>query len=382
MRKMPAVCAFALLFSLVGLFPAAALEIQVAGMGPTNVVSDQVTITVTWPTSEESYIILRVDGKFLQAQAPPCTFVWDTNSVADGEHELKATEVNAAGQTISEASIKVRVANSANVTPPVKLAYKFTEGQRLRYRISGETDVFDVRTKQRHLVPEMLYRALAGILNAEVTERVVSVADGGAVVERELVSGLMDYLDRYVRLAGVGRSTSLAVSATGAVSDGPGRVAAEAKFALAYLPLPQGPVDVGQTWQGPITVIDDLAQGTSREVDAKHRLVGFTLEGGEPCALIESQYRYESPLTVTVDLGERKFDAALTEGKRLTFFGLQSGRVVRMEETISREFTIKTMDYGIVAGATIPGVGGAAPEIIPEEVDLRYTTKVVLALSG
>ncbi len=268
-----------LIVCLAGLVaaPGLAVEITVAGMGAANVVSGTAQINVTAPGAQDGYVVLKVDGEFVAAQAPPFGLVWNTRDVDDGQHEVAVHEVSADGQIVDRATEVVRVQNQANVTGTVTLQYKFQQGDEFTYVIEGRSDIRELQQDQSYeLVPWTLYGAMAGNITAEASETVASMQAGSAVIDRTLTEGSVDFPEVVSRLRGVGLPTQFTVSPEGEVKDGPGTVNAESKFAAVWLGLPKGAVRQGQKWTSPLIAQFEVQDGRTLAVDADHEITRYT----------------------------------------------------------------------------------------------------------
>jgi hypothetical protein len=365
--------------------PGLAVEMTIAGMGAANVVSGTAQINVTAPGAPDGYVVLKVDGEFVAAQAPPFGLVWNTREVDDGQHEVAVHEVSADGQIVDRATEVVRVQNRANVTAPVTLEYKFQEGDELTYAIEGRSDVRELQQdKSYELVPWTLYGAMAGNISAQASETIASIQGGSAVIDRMLTEGSVDFPEVVSRLLGVGRPTQFTVSPAGEIKDGPGTVNAESKFAGVWLGLPQGAVRQGHKWTSPIVAQFEVQDGRTQAVDADHEIIEFVREGGVDCALIQSTYRQKLPIDIEIYGNRQTLDDVFVVGERLTYFAIETGRIVRVEDSLLGEFSAKSAEYGLYAitrGPTVPGAAGPTTRTVPETINLQLSLELTVDLN-
>lgn len=376
-RSQPTVVGLAVVCLLaLGLGTACAVELTIAGAGATNVVSGTVKLNVSAPGAEGGYVILKVDDKFISSQAPPFDFVWNSRTLEDGQHRITVTEVNADGKVADKATQVVRVENRATVTGPVTLAYQFRQGAKATYTITGQTDIKELGANRYYeFVPWNLYSSYAGRFEVAAAETVTNTQAGQAVIERALTAGEVDLPEAVSRLLGVGKTTQVNVTAAGALKDGPGVVNTECKFGAAWIALPEKPVQEGDKWSGPLVAQFEVQDGRTVAVTAEHQVVDFVKEHGVDCALIQSTYSQRGPLSVRIYGQVRELDSVFVEGQRKTYFAIKQGCVVRMEDTLRGEFTIKSGDFGMyttgAAGPTIPGAPAPAGRSVPDTVNLQ-----------
>jgi len=266
--------------------------------------------------------------------------------------------------------------NRATVTGPVTLAYQFRQGAKATYTITGQTDIKELGANRYYeFVPWNLYSSYAGRFEVAAAETVTNTQAGQAVIERALTAGEVDLPEAISRLLGVGKTTQVNVTAAGALKDGPGVVNTECKFGAAWIALPEKPVQEGDKWSGPLVAQFEVQDGRTVAVTAEHQVVDFVKEHGVDCALIQSTYSQRGPLSVRIYGQVRELDSVFVEGQRKTYFAIKQGCVVRMEDTLRGEFTIKSGDFGMyttgAAGPTIPGAPAPAGRSVPDTVNLQ-----------
>ncbi len=141
-------------------------------------------------------------------------------------------------------------------------------------------------------------------------------------------------------------------------------------FGELYVELPDRDLQVGDTWEGEMTYCSYLEQQDAPvKIKATHKLDGFEYKGIHPCARIVSTFSKDE------DLGEWHLadfpvnGKSKLEGKRISYFALDEGRFVAMEDTLKREVEIQPQDLaallaGAVGGTSQQGMGarvGMAP---------------------
>jgi len=340
-------CLLALAALLLTALPAWAVTVTVESTGETQVVNGIATITLGGVTGEGNYVVVHADGKFIAAVGPPFTYAWDTRALDDGPVTIKVSEVSKDGKTQSTASTTVRVANAVTVPTPVELKWGVRKGAAVRTAIAGSGSLYDTISNEQKFVPGRLFRALCCTLKGEATDTVASVAADKLVIDRELTTLVADYPDRTVELAGSGQKTSVAVQSNGQIVDGTDKGVVQARANMLWLPLPTKAVDVGAQWSGDLVFISDAQTGSVEKQSGNHQLVGFAMWNGSKCALIESRLRYTSDLVVRMSSEDETFPRVRTLVRRLTFFSVDTGSVVRVEEHVERMLTIKAEDWGV-----------------------------------
>jgi len=341
------VCLLALAALLLTALPAWAVTVAVESRGETQVVNGIATITLGGVTGKGNYVVIHADGKYVAAVGPPFTYAWDTRTFDDGPVTVKVSEVTEDGGPVSTASTTVRVANAVTVETPIELKWGLLKGATIQTTISGSGSLYDTISNEQRFVPGRLYRALSCALKGEATDTVVDVAADKLLVDRELTSLMADYPDRIVEMAGSGQKTSIAVQANGQIVDGTDKGVVQARANMLWLPLPTKPVDVGAQWSGDMIFIASAQTGSVDKQSGNHQLVGFAMWNGHKCALIESRARYTSDLVVKMTSEDATFPRARTLVRRLSFFALDTGSIVRVEEHVERMLTIKAEDWGV-----------------------------------
>ncbi len=396
--------------------PALALDLTVESAGESQVVSGVVTVTATG-VAEDAYVILRADGKYLSAVGAPFTYEWDTRDLEDGDITVQATEVGTGGPVGAPATTRVVVANSLEIEGPVALEWGVKAGDVVKTSIDGECDVYDdYRHESPHkFVPARLYRALAGQIAGAATDTVVEATDERVLIERSLDSLVVDCTTQVIEVAGSGHATEFIVLPTGAIVDGENAGAFQSRAAMLWIPLPAQPVEARTQWTGDLVFMESAQTGSVRHAnDAKHEILGFRTWEGERCALIESRVRYREDFVVKFAADEERFPRSSTFVRRLSYFSLDSGRVLRAEETVERWMSVKADEWGVTPeaflDATQPtaagtrggegmeggmepggmmggsmgpmmgaGLAAAQPaENVPENVDLVYSIRTVI----
>ncbi len=350
--RLVAIVAAALLLAVPA---SAAIQLSVESHGETQVVSGTAAVTVTGVSAPDGYVILRANKAYLCAIGSPFSYLWDTRQVQDGQASLEATEVRPDGTVVSSATVTVRVENSADVPGPVTLKWGTTAGEVLKTTIEGTGDLIDAITYDHKYAPIRLLRALGCSISGAATDTVTeTIEDGSLVIERILDSLVADYQDRVVELAGSGQKTSVSILPNGTIGDGPERGVVQARAAMTWLPLPASPVNVGSKWQGDLVVLQSAQTGSVRKEPATHELVGWANWRGETCAIVESRVRYTDDMAVQLPSGDTSFRMVKTVVIRLSFFSLDTGRVLHVEETTDRMIGVQSADWGVGPESFIP----------------------------
>ncbi len=399
--------------------PTLALGLTVESAGESQVVSGIVTVTATDVTAD-AYVILRADGKYLSAIGAPFTYEWDTRDLEDGRVTLQATAVGTEGPVGAPVTTTVMVANSLEIEGPVALEWAVKAGDTIKTSIRGECDVYDDyrREAPQKYVPARLYRALAGQIAGAATDTVVEATDARVLVDRSLDRLVVDCATQVIEVAGSGHSTQFTVLATGGIGDGEKAGAFQARAAMLWIPLPAQPVEARTQWTGDLVFMESAHTGSVRHATAaQHEILGFRTWKGERCALVERRVRYRDDFIVKFAADEERFPRSSTFVRRLSYFSLDSGRVLRAEETVERWMSVKSDEWGItpeaflepttgttggaegerdgeaggsgsrLMGGSMPtgplmGAGGSATmttlENVPDNVDLVYSIRTIV----
>jgi hypothetical protein len=347
--------------------PASALTVTVESTGATQVVSGIATISASG-VGAGNYVVLRAGGKFLAAVADPFTFEWDTRGLEDGSLALEAVETGADGPVGTPYKTNVLVTNSATVPTPVTLKWGVKAGDVLKTTIAGECDVYDgVREDLRHkFVPARLYRVLAGTVTGAAVDTVGTVANGSIAVDRSLDKLTVDSPGQITELAGSGHKTAFSLLPTGRIEDAKEAGVLQARAGMLWISLPTAAVEVRGQWTGDMVCLESAQTGSVRYIkDATYELLGFRMWEGQKCALVEGRARYSDDLAVKLTGDEERFPRVSTIVRRLSYFSLDTGRVLRAEETVERWLPLKTDDWGVgpesfvdETDATKPATGG------------------------
>jgi len=357
----------------LALAPSFAVELSVAGVGQAGVVAGDVELGVTAAGTQEGYVIVRVDGAFVEAQAPPFRFVWNSRQVADGAHEIAALEINAKGEVVDTVTQNVTVQNVAQVQGPVTIAYKFQPGAKHTYVVTGRSDIVELGQEDSHeFVPFDLYQAYAAALSLVVVDEV----ETGGAVKRTFQDCVVDFPDRVSRLLGTTKPTTVRVDAKGAIA---GKVAPGGAFAAPWVPLAGTPVQSGGTWSGPMEIAVEFQDGATQTVTAQHQLVGFATEAGQACAVVKSTFTTRAPVSINMGGVAETFSDVRLQGERKTYISVDGGYVTRVEEKITGEFGVASADFGVygTAGPRVPGAPLAERRAVPAELDLMLSIEFV-----
>lgn len=353
--------------------PTLGVELTITGVGGADMVSGDVSLGVTAAGTQEGYVVLKVDGEFVEAQAPPFSFVWNSRAVADGTHELTVLEINGDGETIDTVSQSVTVQNAAQVQAPVTLAYALAPDTKRVYLVTGSSNVTELgQEESQEFVPYDLYRSYSSDLSVKITETILA----NGTIERGLTECVVDFPDRTSRLLAVGQTHKLRVAADGTIS---GDVELGSDFAGTWIGLPATPVDIGATWTGPMLVHTELQDGVSQTLEGSHELVGFATEAGLPCAIIKSTFALRGDVTFDVDGSAETFADVRLAGGRTTYFAVAEGFVVRAESLVTGELGVAAADFGVygVAGPTVPGAPVGERRAVPDELDLLLSVNLL-----
>lgn len=350
--------------------PASALTVTVESAGATQVVSGIATVSAAG-VGAGNYVLLRADGKFVAAVADPFTYEWDTRGLEDGSVALEVAEIGTDGPVGTPYKTTVLVTNSATVPTPVTLKWGVKAGDVLKTTIAGECDVYDgVREDLRHkFVPARLYRVLAGTVTGSAIDTVGTVAAGSIAVDRSLDQLTVDSPGQITELAGSGHKTAFSLLTSGRIEDAKEAGVLQARAGMLWISLPTAGVEVRGQWTGDMVCLESAQTGSVRFIkDATYELLGFRMWEGQKCALVESRARYSDDLVVKLTGDEERFPRVSTIVRRLSYFSLDTGRVLRAEEAIERWLPLKTDDWGVgpesfadEADTAKPATGGATP---------------------
>ncbi len=280
-----------------------------------------------WPGGS-GYVVFRVDGEFVYASTSPYEVRWDTSTVADGSHIIRADAYDNSGNYAGSSSIKVLVENTIP-TPEggVLLTVKFGEHDIFNRIVTGRGEMSALRADQ--VLPQG-FDVLAGELRGELNQTVLDAYYEGvtALVRNRLRTASLTAEALRQSVPEVGQYTMVQVSRNGltipasSATNRPRLGLGEVSLAFADYPvLP------GDTWESPLGAVYDLYTRRAIFVQARHTFEGLRWFRGRECAVVSSSYTLpELPLlekapaaqpqtTAAAAIGDG-FQVALTGGRR------------------------------------------------------------------
>jgi hypothetical protein len=269
-----------------------------------------------------------VDGEFVYASTSPYEVRWDTSTVADGSHIIRADAYDNSGNYAGSSSIKVLVENTIP-TPEggVLLTVKFGEHDIFNRIVTGRGEMSALRADQ--VLPQG-FDVLAGELRGELNQTVLDAYYEGvtALVRNRLRTASLTAEALRQSVPEVGQYTMVQVSRNGLTIPASSATSRPrlglGEVSLAFADYPVLP---GDTWESPLGAVYDLYTRRAIFVQARHTFEGLRWFRGRECAVVSSSYTLpELPLlekapaaqpqtTAAAAIGDG-FQVALTGGRR------------------------------------------------------------------
>jgi len=299
------------------------------------------------------FVIFRVDEQFAFATSYPYEMRWDTSSANDASHTITVDAYDRSGRYQGASSIQVTVAN-AIASPPegVLLAVRFDEDDLLTRQVSAQGEL-SALTADEQLPPG--FGVLAGDLRCDLNQTVLDPFYEGvsALVRNRLRKGSLTVGGVDSPMSDVGRYAMVQISQNGiAIPASASATRPRLGLGEICLALQDYPVLPGDTWQSPLGVVADLYTRKAVFVQAQHTFAGLRWFRGQECAVVRSTYRipqlllFEASSAQTAAMqttGTGRAAAAPQlmrarlidlEGKRTTYLSLNTGKILRSEDTV------------------------------------------------
>lgn len=346
------------------------------------------------------YVGIYLDGKFLEAVMPDVDgedYVYQLDSqakdIADGEHTIEAVlfvDFSQRPRIVNRTSVKVVVENKSSIKMPEKgfsLRYNFTPGKEHRYMMTQKQTISMIsqamaqvggRAAERSLEVEK-FRMMYAVDNAynvgngrkEGLVRIQPLPDKGRDFAYITVAGETEpkkYYDYemapvYMRVTDTGREKFSGMPSYFPLEGTSGDASTTDLLLLLPLPvLPTQPVKPGSVWQDTF-LLGSLKLDDRFEVDkytqglpARGEFVGLEWRNGIPCAKLKTTIAVGAKdLKNVKGLNQVDGDAVKLELNLITWFALDRGKIIRMEENIIQEALV---DPGSGGGGPSSGGGG------------------------
>ncbi len=235
------------------------------------------------------------DDRFAAAVTKPFIYLWDTRArdekggdvYGDGQYTLTAVALSGSGRKAGEASITVTVKNAlaASEAPQQAVLDLFYDrNKEVRYHAEGSWTMKAAADEEE---PDDVYeraKEFDGALVANWKNKTMSptFAAGHAVLHVVVgSSGAQAGSSEVEALDHAGEALTYI-----ALRDGEMRRkhSDEPRFELAEvtIPLPEGPIRIGQTWRGPISIWPDPLKGTMKSGGMGMDMMGMDMMAMEP----------------------------------------------------------------------------------------------------
>ena len=238
------------------------------------------------------YVIFRAGDKFLYATASPFQFQWDTRRVTDGPVRLDAVGYDTRAELEGQADITVTVRNAIaeSEIPPQGLLLRAGLKRDAGW-VSQILGVSNISGGSQ--VEATQLAALDDRLTAELRQTIEDVAGDGssATIAARLESGTLRRAGQEVPLPMVKRSARETLLSTGLIKpifsrSGPARIG----LGELSIGLPPTPVKLGDQWNATLVTITDLATTNVIELPARHTIEGLQWYGEQRAVRIRSTY--------------------------------------------------------------------------------------------
>ncbi len=336
----------------------------------------------------EGYVGISIDGEFRTARVLPANkrdavYDWDTKAsyvtpnepntqkfVSDGPHTVTVKLYDTSGKSLGQQSIAVKVANKISVpTQGIKLYYRWQSDLQQRYTRRTEADtVADGTAGTNQALQSSIIR---------FTRTVEDTTGGGYLIrDRVLPGGVLinhgqaQSIDALYNI----KSKYRTVNTRGDVLGSMAPLSLGDHFGFSIPVLSARRVSVGDTWQAPVEVSLDWASTKPSTVNAESRLEGFEWQSGYPAAKIRETYTGPMTFALTnrngasnsglggivsgsASSGNASVTLQTVNYERIVYFAYNSGRLVRMETTVTL-----TADNSQLASLGFAGVSlGSGP---------------------
>ena len=343
------------------------------------------------------YVGIYLDGKFLEAVMPDVEgddYVYQLDSqakeIADGEHTIEAVlfvDFSQRPRIVNRTSVKIVVENKSSIKMPEKgfsLRYNFTPGKEHRYQLTQKQTVSMIsqamaqvggRAAERSLEVEK-FRMMYAVDNAYAVGngrkdglvRIQPLPDKGKDYAYLTIAGETEpkkYYDYdmapiYMRVTDTGREKFSGMPTYFPLEGTSGDASKLDLLLMLPLPvLPTQPVKPGSVWQDTF-LLGSLNLDERFEVDkftkglpARGEFVGLEWRNGIPCAKLKTTIAVGAKdLKDVKGLNQVEGQAVKLELNLVTWFALDRGKIIRMEQNIMQEALV---DSGSGAGG--PGGG-------------------------
>lgn len=139
------------------------------------------------------------------------------------------------------------------------------------------------------------------------------------------------------------------------------------EIGVPYIQMPDKVIKKGESWDGNIAVVTDLTRREIMEVPGHHTLTNFLWREGLECAVIQSNYQYDAPLTVLVNDYPFTFGKVRTSGERTTYYAFREHQYVAASEKLTHTIAISPWEQVLLRTLQGPVVGWRPPEEKPAE---------------
>ncbi len=344
-------CWVSLLVGLALLFSVGSAGAALVVNSPTEGQAVHKTLAVEFTCDRsDGYVNISVDGQLLATLAcrpEAMRFQGDVSGLADGQRSLLLEEYAPGGKLISSVTLKVQVQNK----PPAEILQRgvslFNRPLQGTYQVAV-AGLTQIDAKSRDSLPEVL-KTLEGLaLRAEIRETLAAPsADGLQSAVRHVQSGFVQRFspeqEEMVNtpLQDAGLSVAFLVG-----QEGLPRLSGAQPFVLGLptLTLPAVQATLGYSWSAPMLTVLDLSSRQLAMVQATHKLARFEWLNDQPCAVIESTWQRQGPLTVVLWDRPFTFTQVSSSGTRTSYFAYERGLFLSANEEARHKVTASAQE--------------------------------------
>lgn len=298
------------------------------------------TTVVFQPQDQGAHVTVYLDGAFYAAIGTPFILPLDLAGISSGEHTLRAEAYGAAGPPKETLEVKLTVVGELE-------QQLLQEGVDLESRLAiGEARTVEVAALSKVVQPkEGEYPPILKYLNRAVTAKVTEIIHQGAdkglpTLERQVQGGtLWTFLpleDHYGvgSIQGVGQKAQFTIGADGEVLIGT-EDAGVTNLGLLRLGLPGKKVLPGESWASEMGVVLDLTGIRTVVATGKHTLTSLDWLEDRECAVIDSEYSLDGPLSVV--FGQQPFvlSRVAVQGQRRSYYDFKEGRFLMTRDRVN-----------------------------------------------
>ena len=325
--------------------PGSSGGIELAAPAADSRLRGETLVRANWD-DRSGFVLFRVDEQFAFATSYPYEMRWDTSTANDASHTISVDAYDDFGRYQGASSIQVTVAN-AIASPPegVLLTVRFNEDDLLTRQITARGELSALTADEQ--LPAG-FDVLAGDLRCDVNQTVLDPFYEGvsALVRNRLRKGSLTIGGVDSPMSEVGRYAMVQVSQNGiAIPASASATRPRLGLGEICLALQDYPVFPGDTWQSPLGVVADLYTRKALFVQAQHTFEGLRWFRGQECAVVRSSYRIPQLMLFDASSGQTAATQGAAfqltrarlvdlQGKRTTYLTLNTGKVVRSEDTI------------------------------------------------